>query len=67
MPYLTTSKFRLGDPVRKRSGSNWHGRVVGYYSTDLTPIGVCVESATEVGSVQIYPEKALEAWDADAV
>jgi len=56
------SQYRLGDYVRKKSGSFWHGRVVGYYSTSLTPIGVCVESATEKGSVQIYPEKALEPW-----
>lgn len=55
-------KWRLGDTVRKRSGSQWHGRVVGFYSTTLTPVGYAVESDTEAGSVQIYPEKALEDW-----
>lgn len=50
----------LGTRVRKRSGSSWSGLVVGYYSTDLTPHGVAVESSSEVGSVQIYPTKALE-------
>lgn len=34
--------------------------VVGFYSTELTPDGYCVESATHKGSVQIYPAAALE-------
>lgn len=50
----------LGTRVRKKSGSSWQGRVVGYYSTSLTPQGVCVESEREPGSVQIYPVRALE-------
>lgn len=54
-------KFKLGDRVTKTKGSNWTGLVVGFYSTKLTPIGYCVESETERGSVQIYPENALEA------
>lgn len=53
-------KFRLGDPVRKTKGSQWSGRVVGFYSTELTPDGYAVESFTEKGSVQIYPGSALE-------
>ena len=48
--------------VRKVSGSQWHGKVVGTYSTELTPEGYAVESSTEKGSVQIYPAKALELW-----
>lgn len=56
-------KFTIGDRVRKTKGSSWQGRVVGFYSTDLTPIGYCVESEREPGSVQIYPEAALEAID----
>lgn len=52
--------FKLGDRVRKISGSRWQGRVVGTYSTSLTPEGYAVESETEIGSVQIYPSKALE-------
>jgi hypothetical protein len=55
-------KFKLGDFVKKVSGSQWHGMVVGTYSTVLTPEGYAVESWTEQGSVQIYPAKALEAW-----
>jgi hypothetical protein len=54
------SKFKLGDLVRKIKGSEWHGRVVGTYSTALTPEGYCVESASHTGSVQIYPASALE-------
>lgn len=53
--------FRRGDLVRKRSGSAWQGRVVGEYSTALTPDGYAVESDCHPGSVQIYPAKALEA------
>lgn len=52
--------FRIGDRVRKRKGSSWQGRVCGTYSTSLTPVGYCVESERELGSVQIYPEAALE-------
>ncbi len=57
----TARKFNLGDRVTKTKGSNWTGLVVGFYSTKLTPIGYCVESETECGSVQIYPESALAA------
>ena len=53
-------KFKFGDYVRKTKGSCWEGFVVGNYSTKLTPIGYCVESFAHKGSVQIYPESALE-------
>lgn len=56
---LRKSAFKLGERVTKKSGSSWTGRVVGFYSTTLNPDGVCVESETETGSVQIYPAKAL--------
>lgn len=58
-------QFKLGDRVAKKSGSSWHGRIVGFYSTDLTPIGYCVESERETGSVQLYPEAALIAYPKD--
>lgn len=51
--------MKLGDRVEKVSGSSWRGRIVGTYSTDLTPDGYAVESENEPGSVQIYPSKAL--------
>ncbi len=53
-------KFRRGDRVRKVKGSSWQGRIVGEYSTDLTPEGYAIESERERGSVQIYPASALE-------
>jgi dihydrofolate reductase (trimethoprim resistance protein) len=52
--------FGLGDRVRKKSGAAWQGRVVGWYSTQLTPEGYAVESEAHPGSVQIYPVAALE-------
>lgn len=54
------AKFKVGDLVTKTKGSQWKGRVVGAYSTTLTPEGYAVESSTERGSVQIYPAAALE-------
>jgi len=54
-------KFRMGDLVKKSSGSEWVGHICGTYSTELTPEGYAVESAAHKGSVQIYPAKALEA------
>jgi dihydrofolate reductase (trimethoprim resistance protein) len=53
-------KFSLGDLVYKKSGAAWEGRVVGTYSTELTPEGYAVESSIHKGSVQIYPAAALE-------
>lgn len=56
----STMKLTIGTRVRKIKGSQWHGVVVGTYSTELTPEGYCVESELEKGSVQIYPAAALE-------
>ena len=55
-----SAKFRMGEHVEKISGAAWRGHVVGFYSTDLTPIGYAVESDAHPGSVQIYPEQALK-------
>lgn len=52
-------KLKLNDRVTKIKGSSWTGRIAGFYSTKLTPIGYAVESELEKGSVQIYPEAAL--------
>ena len=57
---MGTNKFAAGQRVRKKSGSSWQGRIVGFYSTELTPVGYAIESEREKGSVQIYPEHALE-------
>lgn len=59
----THNKFKIGDNVKKIKGSEWKGKVVGWYSTELTKEGYAVESSTEKGSVQIYPVAALELWD----
>lgn len=61
------AKYSRGDRVRKIKGSSWQGHVVGFYSTDLTQIGYCVESEREHGSVQLYPEAALEPVDPAAI
>lgn len=53
-------KYDLGKYLKKKSGSQWHGKVVGFYSTELTPEGYALESVLEKGSVQIYPVTALE-------
>jgi hypothetical protein len=52
--------FLRGDRVKKRSGSQWHGVVVGEYSTPLTPEGYCVMSERETNAVQLYPAAALQ-------
>ncbi len=59
-------KFKLGDHLAKTKGSSWQGRVCGFYSTSLTPVGYCVESEREPGSVQIYPESAVAATRSDS-
>lgn len=51
--------FQIGGMVRKRSGSWWEGRVVGFYRTEQTPDGVCVQLDKPMGPVQIYPASAL--------
>lgn len=55
-----TREFGIGSMVRKKSGSWWEGRVVGFYSTDQTRDGVCVQLDRPMGPVQIYPASALE-------
>jgi dihydrofolate reductase (trimethoprim resistance protein) len=52
--------YKIGTRLRKKSGASWQGKVVGYYSTALTPVGYAIESEREPGSVQIYPATALE-------
>jgi dihydrofolate reductase (trimethoprim resistance protein) len=54
------NKFQRGDYVHKIKGSEWVGKVVGFYSTSLTEYGYCIESETHKGSVQNYPEAALD-------
>lgn len=56
----STWKYQLGDKVTKIKGSDWTGKVVGFYSTELTQRGYAVESEAHYGTVQIYTEVALE-------
>ena len=57
------NKYEYGDYVKKKgTKGQWHGIVVGIYSASCTEIGYAVESVFEEGSVQIYPEIALEPW-----
>jgi len=54
------TKFQMGDRVKKKSGSEWVGKIVGTYATDQNPEGYAVESCAHANSVQIYPATALE-------
>lgn len=54
-------KFPIGSLVEKTGRSSWRGKVVGYYRTELTPLGYAIESIYEPGSVQIYPAAAIRA------
>lgn len=54
------ARWNLGDLVQKKRGSQWRGPVVGFYSTNHTPIGYVVMSMYEDGSVQAWPEAALD-------
>jgi hypothetical protein len=56
---LLGANWGLGMRVTKTKGSSWTGPIVGFYSTVLTPVGYCVESENEPGSVQLYPQAAL--------
>lgn len=53
-------KYKLGDKVRKKKGSEWEGIVVGFYRTPITDYGYCVASSYHRNAVLIYPEAALE-------
>lgn len=66
-PFVSRFEWPLGTRVRKIKGSSWRGVVVGFYTTDYTPEGYCVESELERGSVQIYPRGALELVPNDVV
>ena len=59
-----TGQFKRGDRVRKKGDKGqWHGHIVGEYSATCTTVGYTVESERETGSVQIYPESALELYE----
>jgi hypothetical protein len=53
-------KYKYGDLVYKISGSEWEGRICGFYTTKLNEHGYNIESWCHKNSVQNYPEKALD-------
>lgn len=59
-PANENSAFKIRQHVFKPSGSWWQGFVVGHYSTQQTPDGICVQLAMTNGPVQIYPASALK-------
>lgn len=65
IPRPANFQFALGQYVKRKRG-NWHGVVVGFYSTELTPEGYCVMSLREYGCVHVEPERMLEAWDGES-
>jgi dihydrofolate reductase (trimethoprim resistance protein) len=52
----------LGAVLKKKKGSEWIGKVVGFYSTEQTPEGYALESVFHKNTVQIYPIQALELY-----
>lgn len=56
------TRFPLGTPVRKISGPQWHGKVVGYYSSSFTAEGLVIECTAEgaLGQVHVEPAKRME-------
>ncbi|MBO9102394.1 MULTISPECIES: DfrB family trimethoprim-resistant dihydrofolate reductase [Rhizobium] len=61
-PWPSDAKFQMGDYAAKKGRASWRGKIVGWYRTDLTNLGYAIESYFEPGSVQIYPETAIEMW-----
>jgi len=55
-------QFPLRTRVRKISGPQWEGVVVGYYSSTFTPEGLVVECTAEgaQGQVHVEPAKRME-------
>jgi hypothetical protein len=61
-PWPADALFRMGESVAKKGRASWRGKIVGWYRTDLTDLGYAIESHFEPGSVQIYPQTAIERW-----
>ena len=53
-PIQEYSRYKIGDLVQKKKGSQWRGQVVGLYSTPYTTFGYVVMSYFEPGSVQAW-------------
>jgi hypothetical protein len=57
-----SERFPLGANVRKVSGPQWHGKIVGYYSSSFTPEGLVIECTADgaLGQVHVEPAKRME-------
>lgn len=57
--------FPLGTTVRKVSGPEWTGKVVGYYSSTFTTEGLVIENTSPgaLGQVHVEPAKRMERLD----
>lgn len=55
------AQFPIGTPVRKVSGPQWQGVVVGYYASSFTPEGLVIECTVEgaLGQVHVEPAKRM--------
>jgi hypothetical protein len=61
-PWPGAEAFPLGCEVRKKSGPEWQGKVVGYYSSSFTPEGLVIECIADgaKGQVHVEPAKRME-------
>ena len=61
------ARFPRGCAVRKISGPEWLGLVVGYYSSTFTPEGLVIECTAEGarGQVHVEPAKRMERIEHD--
>jgi len=64
-PMKLEERFPLGASVRKISGPQWQGVIVGYYSSSFTPEGLVIECTAEGarGQVHVEPAKRMEPTD----
>ena len=53
-----SDRFPIGTRVRKASGPEWRGVVVGYYSSTYTPEGLVIECTAEGARGQVHVEPA---------
>jgi hypothetical protein len=65
MDDLVDRAYPIGTRVRKVSGPEWDGVVVGYYSSTFTPDGLVIECTAPgaKGQVHVEPAKRVERHD----
>jgi hypothetical protein len=62
VPVEQERAYPIGTRVRKVSGPEWDGVVVGYYSSTFTPEGLVIECTAPgaKGQVHVEPSKRIE-------